>query len=69
MMQRCEHCIAGTVLPRYRKDREPTYRCNQCGEEYIPQSHSGGVYLTHTDLRIRRALRMHYIDEEVGFRD
>ena len=36
-MQYCEHCENGIVLPKYRKNRAPTYRCNHCRRPYVPK--------------------------------
>ena len=57
MSNKCKICKIGNVLPRYRRGRAPIYRCNHCAGEYIPRKHPGGFYETHTDRRIKRALR------------
>lgn len=35
-MYRCEVCRVGSIQPRYRKNQEPIYRCNNCGYRHWP---------------------------------
>ena len=52
----CTHCKTGKILPIYRKDRSPKYRCTQCNQLHTPtltkytQWRSPGYHLTiHRD--------------------
>lgn len=40
-MFRCVACTIGQIIPRYKRDADPVYRCNHCQYRHMPRQDRG----------------------------